>query len=185
MFYFINGCSYEHFINILNDQYIYANKYIEKKYTRMMDLTDYIYTNIIFDEINIRDNEKWPMGEIGIIIHPKILKHKNCIINVGWNGYIDDKSIVIKKTSSLKKISKKINMIKNKILNSYNKSSTIYILSNEVLFKKKISLQKYMVGIVIYDEKNKELKSKVSKLLKEYDYNIPIFNEFPKSKEIM
>lgn len=174
MFYFVHGTTLNNFKNILKDKYIFSNKYLLKEYIRMFyEDKPYIFTNILFDDINLKNNEDTPFGNIGIILNKKIIKEYKIILNLGWLSCMNSNSIIINKNE----VEKKILLFKNLLKKQLENSKSPYILNNEVIFEDKIPLDDYMIGIIC----SKEIENEVLNELKYYKYDdISIFNNFLK-----
>jgi hypothetical protein len=166
MFYFFHGTSLESFKNILKMGYINASIYFnpkEKKYLKSAHELKYVFTNIYIDGIPLREDEKGGFGEITFIITPFILIDKIAFFNKSWVGNINENTIIMNDN---------FDYIIDYLKKNYKYP---YILTHEVLFKKRISMD-YVIVIICENHNEKEVK----KNLKKYGYeDIEIYDKFP------
>lgn len=168
MYYFFHATDNERFINILKKEYIYASKYLPKKYLRLSgrNAHEYVYTNIFIGGLPLRADEKAGIGSITLIIDPLILKYKVAYFNKGWNAKIKKDTIIMNDN---------VIEVLNYLKNNY---SYPYILTHEVLFKKRISI-KFVIGIIC----EPDIEDHIRRNLNKYGYShIKIFNKFPSLK---
>jgi hypothetical protein len=193
MFYFVHEYDYGFIEDILASRYLYAHKYLDDKYVKSYDVKpiNYVFTYVIFEslikkyyntEYDVSDNETKLINqpiieyEFCIIIDPKIIKDKNVILKSGWSGVNNiDESIKINKNDSIRIIKDKLKKFKKQIINRFKINR--YARTHEALFKKRISLDKYMIGITCTEK----YKDHVKVLLNKYKYsnNIKIFTYLP------
>ena len=183
MFYFYHGTNIDSLDNILKKRYIYPSNMIDKKYTKVLPGSKYIFFNIInnniIDTFENRD-ELIALGEITIIIDPLVLKYKKAILNFNWSKEPTPKSLVLNDTD--------IDNVFDKLISIYKYP---YIMTHEVIFTDSINI-KFIIGIVVpnpvlinsNNNSYKENYNIVKKILKKYKLDhIKIFKSMPKLVE--
>lgn len=179
-FYFTHGTFFaKNMIAILKDGFIKPNKDIDPKFRILGggEELDDIYGHIYFDEY---PNTMPTYFEPCFILHPKILCDFDIKIHKIWRL----NETTINKSNSPKKIKKELDDLRKYLINSANKiethpdgSKTIssWYYRHEILFNKKISIKKYVIGIVCDDCACLEKDFKIIKqLIKEKNYKLTI-----------
>lgn len=165
-FYFTHSTDFNQFKKILKTNYIYASYYLPKNSSRFCgpNISKYVFTNIYVNNLPLRDDDKFGIGPIIFIIDPLILKYRICYLNFGWLGDIYKNKTII--------LNDNIDYAIKYLQTNYKYP---YVLTNETLFKKRISL-KFFIGIVC----KPELEEKIKKYLKKYNYaHVQIFHKLP------
>ena len=179
-FYFTHGTFFaKNMIAILKDGFIKPNKDIDPKFRVLGggEELDDIYGHIYFDEY---PNTMPAYYEPCFILHPKILCDYGIKFYKSWGG----SETIIDKNSPSKIIKKYLENIRKYLINSINKIETrpdgtkftrLWQYRHEIRFNKKISIRKYVIGIVCDDYSCLEKDFKIIKqLIKEKNYKLTI-----------
>ena len=159
---------------ILKDGYMIAGNDLPAKYLTMSypgNSFDNVYGMMYFEDLK----------NMPFIIHPAMILHPNIVckgitFNQGWGGSgitKKEQPITINKTDSKKTVVKKINAMRKYIKNPYTLNKMViqwWDHHHEVLMPRKISVRKYVIGIVCPKEDVKKLQS----VIKKYNYNINV-----------
>lgn len=187
-YYILHGTNLPNLESILNDGYIFSNRFLphDKKRLSGWESSSYIYCNIYFDKLK---NLPYSFG-YSVILHPKIIEEEGIIFNKSWRVHPTKDSIYIKPYDP--KIKTKINQIKNFIKNPTKLAETMIrlppMMHHEVLIKDKIDLHKYLLGIIVFDF-DISLIEKYKNIIKNKKYKnvrfimngkLPSFNELIK-----
>ncbi len=178
-FFFIHATkSFTSLLSILNQDYVYPGKYVDKKHRFMSGPeteSEYIYMSMYFKDINNMKN----LYAISLIFDQKLVYDHNLIFHEGWYGgnpiylFKNDKKYIINK-----KIKKIHDFLENPISLPKEIKNFSGMLDHQVLASEPISLKDHLIGIAfnLHDPKpyKKELK-KIENKLKEKGYNVPIF----------
>ncbi len=148
-------------INILETGYILPGKDVLKDKRK---LSGGIPQKHIYAHVHFKENKLTPFT---IIIDPSIIDDHTIIFNKGWQADVNKDSITIDKNM---KYPDKLQSIwkLQKIIN--NNKSLVEIMNHEILFDKKININKYVTKIVCL----KEDKNKISKIINKHGYNIEL-----------
>ena len=186
--YIVHGTQQENLIHILQDGYI-DTKPPKKNITMLKDkLPKQIFTQLIYKDIPNQEKESPHWWNSAIILDKSILKdYPFYATYVGGfsdkfeNGMKSDNVILygegnLSRMPNLTKLKNKINksMEQLKYDNDEAKSST-FIHTNEILFNRKIPLDKYCIKIIMYkykDNKYTKEMTKISELAKEKNINL-------------
>ena len=176
-------------LHILNDGILYANKYIEKKYWRMLSQEDvpYIFTRLFLDEPFNKDLST--LG-IAVILDPKLLLKQSSIYNDGWVAKPDENSILLNLQDDQQIINNKINTIFEHVIKNDKDALNemgLPLKSHEVMFIGRIILKDYLVGIMCPNCDESAI-NKIKKTLKIHQMDhIKIFtgNSFPDVKKVV
>lgn len=159
---------------ILKDGYMYAGNYLPAKYLTMStpeDPFDNIFGMLYFEDLKNMPQILFP----AIILHPNIVC-EGITFNQGWGGSgitKEEQPITINKTDSKNIVVKKINAMRKYIKNPYTLNKMViqwWDHHHEILLPRKISVRKYVIGIVCFQKDSKKLRA----IIKKYNYNINV-----------
>ena len=89
-----------------------------------------------------------------------------------WNIYIKNKEAYLRIRDILKEYDRDPTFYKDTPFGKKNNLTKLGYLSHEVLFTEPIDLERYLIGVVLYDKKNKV--KKIEKHIKKYPKAIMI-----------
>lgn len=185
-YYFIHGTwSIERVIKILNDGYIEIGQDLDSKYLSMSDATDPF--NKIFGHIYFEDLKNLPtFMTMSFIIHPKIICDRTISMNKGWQG---KEYVKINKNDSVKTKISKLNKMRELVqmpLTPWEEKHSSIFMQHEIILGKRISVKKYIIGIVI-GKTNKKIKETINKIIKKknYKFNIVDWQYMPKLNDLI
>lgn len=155
MFYFIHATSLNNFEKILKTGFIYASFFLPSQKTLLSGpvLSKYVFTNIYTDDLPLTKEEYAGIGEVTLIIDPIILKYKKCYFNIGWNGSVDDTTIIMNDN---------IDYVLDIVHSHYQYP---FVITHEALFKKRININ-FVIGVI----SNKNNQRLIKKLFKKYGF---------------
>ena len=185
--YIVHGTQQENLIHILQDGYI-DTKPPKKNITMLKDkLPKQIFTQLIYKDIPNQEKESPHWWNSAIVLDKSILKdYPFYATYVGGfsdkfeNGMKSDNVIIygegnLSRMPNLTKLKNKINKSMEQLKHGDNMISSTFIHTNEILFNRKIPLDKYCIKIIMYkykDNKYTKEMTKISELAKEKNINL-------------
>jgi hypothetical protein len=160
--YIIHGTQYKNLIHILKDSFI-DNEPIKKYRTMLKVSPKLIFTQLIYPDIpnETKQNPHWL--QCCIVLKKELLKDYSFFVTPVGGFDADEKKIILKGDGNLSKIPS-IVKLKKYINKTLETSSTDFMHSHEILFDKKIPLDKYCKCIIMYDYNLIDKKEKAQKL---------------------
>lgn len=165
---------------ILKDGYMIAGNDLPAKYLTMSypgNSFDNVYGMLYFEDLK---NLPW-IHFPAIILHPNIVCD-GITFNQGWGGSgitKKEQPITINKSDPKTTVVKKINAMRKYIKNPYTLNKVVIQWPDhhhEILMPRKISVKKYVIGVICPQEDSKKLQG----VIKKYNYNINVLtNNFP------
>lgn len=162
--YIIHGTQPINLINILKDGFI-DNEPIKKYRTMLKTSPKLIFTQLIYPDIpnETKQNPHWLQS--CIVLKKELLKDYPFFVTPVGGFDAEEKNIILKGNGNLSKMPSIVKLKKyiNKKLETIS-SSTDFMHSHEILFDKKIPLDKYCKCIIMYDYNLVDKKEKAKHL---------------------
>ena len=170
--YIIHGTQYKNLIHILIDGFI-DNEPIKKYRTMLIDKSPkLIFTQLIYPDIpnEIEQNPHW--GQCCIVLKKELLKDYPFFVTPVGGFDAEEKQIILQSDGNLSKMPRLTtlkNYIKKYLVNKYQFMKSItFMHSHEILFDKRIPLDKYGMMILInetylYDKEKDKFNKLVNK----------------------
>lgn len=162
-YYLIHTTPFDHLIEILKTGWIKPAKDIPIKYMRFGkdgEPLEYIFTNIHFEDLQNLTS----LSSHALILSPQLIQDLDAIFVKGWSGGDFQKHDIIRfgTKDDIERI--------RKTLTEYGPTPENMDgwMTHEVLFSGKISLEKYLVGVVCLNCNSNSMK-KVRKLATKYE----------------
>ena len=160
--YIIHGTQPINLLHILKDGFI-DNEPIKKYRTMLKTLQKLIFTQLIYPDIpnETKQNPHWL--QCCIVLKKELLKDYSFFVTPVGGFDADEKQIILQSDGNLSKIPS-IVKLKKYINKTLETSSTDFMHSHEILFDKKIPLDKYCKCIIMYDYNLTDKKEKAKHL---------------------
>jgi hypothetical protein len=187
--YIIHGTFRKNTLSILHDGYLNTSK--ENNQKILEKSINQIFTQMIYTGMPYESNQKPYWWDDCFILSTNILKDKKFYGNIGlghcdkFEDCMDDNNTLktdikgkgkLKKNPNLTKFKTKLNRhLKNKL--GPGMDIIGFMHSHEILFKNKINLKKYCVGLVLYSKKHVNYKE-ITKIANKLNIKVFILKEF-------
>jgi len=160
--YIIHGTQPINLINILKDGFI-DNEPIKKYRTMLKTSPKLIFTQLIYPDIpnETKQNPHWL--QCCIVLKKELLKDYSFFVTPVGGFDAKEKQIILQSDGNLSKMPS-IVKLKKYINKTLETSPTDFMHSHEILFDKKIPLDKYCKCIIMYDYNLTDKKEKAQKL---------------------
>jgi len=172
--YIIHGTQIENIIKILQDGYI-DNKPKKKDITMLKDKpSNQIFTQLVYKDIPNQSNQIVHWGTCAIVLDKQLLKdypfyasHVGGFSDKFENGKTNEETIIYGdgNLTKMPNLTKLKNVINKNLINN-NLGGVEFMHSHEILFNKKIPLDKYCILIMMKSKKKYYEHKLIDKLIK-------------------